>query len=394
MAEEGYANFMRYEDIDKAPEEQARGITINACHVEYTSANRHYAHTDCPGHIDYIKNMITGTSQMDGAILVVAATDGVMPQTQEHLYLASQIGVKHIVVFINKADQCDEEMLELVELETRELLDHYGFDGNEAPVIKGSALSALNNKEPEIGVESIKKLIQAMDEYVPEPQRDLAGDLFLPVEGAVSIPGRGTVVTGTILQGTVKKTDSVELMGHGKSYQCAVGDLHVFKKSVPQAVAGENVGVLLRGIRKEVVERGMFLCTPHSLKQCDSFRAQIYMRMKNEGGRSKPITTNYINQMYADTWDIACCVRLPEDMSMLMPGDTANVHMLLRSPMVLRKGMRFMVRENYFTAITGIVTEVLPPTDIKISGFNYQHPKAMHIESNSSVVRKKRARKS
>lgn len=286
--------FVKYEDIDRAPEEKARGITINSTHVQYETENRHYAHTDCPGHIDYVKNMITGTSQMDGAILVIAATDGTMPQTREHLLLAKQIGVEQIVVYINKADIVDEEMLELVEIEARELLEEYGFDNQNIAIVAGSALMALKGEKPDIGKDSILKLMEAVDSTIPTPKRDLSGPFYMPVESNVSVSGRGTVAIGTVARGVLKKGQELELLGHGNSIKTAASDIHVFHKSVPQCTAGDNVGVLLRGVKLELVQRGMFLSEPGSLKQFDTFEAQIYVLTKAEGGRSKPVMDQYI----------------------------------------------------------------------------------------------------
>lgn len=286
--------FVKYEDIDRAPEEKARGITINSTHIQYETKNRHYAHTDCPGHIDYVKNMITGTSQMDGAILVIAATDGTMPQTREHLLLAKQIGVEQIVVYINKADIVDNEMLELVEIEARELLEEYGFDSQNTAIVAGSALMALNGDKPDIGKESILKLMEAVDSTIPTPKRDLSGPFYMPVESNVSVPGRGTVAVGTVAQGVLEKGQEVELLGHGNSVKTAASDIHIFRKSVPQCAAGDNIGVLLRGVKSELVQRGMFLSEPGYMKQFDTFEAQVYVLTKAEGGRSKPVLDQYI----------------------------------------------------------------------------------------------------
>ena len=286
--------FVKYEDIDRAPEEKARGITINSTHVQYETKSRHYAHTDCPGHIDYVKNMITGTSQMDGAILVIAATDGTMPQTREHLLLAKQIGVEQIVVYINKADIVDNEMLELVEIEARELLEEYGFDSQNTAIVAGSALMALNGDKPDIGKESILKLMEAIDSTIPTPKRDLSGPFYMPVESSVSVPGRGTVAVGTVAQGVLEKGQEVELLGHGNSIKTAASDIHIFRKSVPQCAAGDNIGVLLRGVKSELVQRGMFLSEPGYMKQFDTFEAQVYVLTKAEGGRSKPVMDQYI----------------------------------------------------------------------------------------------------
>ncbi|KAJ8303909.1 hypothetical protein KUTeg_017492 [Tegillarca granosa] len=303
LANEGKANYIKYDDIDRAPEEKKRGITINQCHVQYETDKRHYAHTDCPGHIDYIKNMIIGTSQMDGAILVVAATDGTMPQTREHLLLAKQIGIKNIIIYINKADVVDNEMLELVELEIRELLTEFGFDGESAPVICGSALNALNDENEEIGKQSILKLLDAIDKHVTVPERDLSGPFYLPIESSVTVPGRGTVGIGTVVQGEIKKGSALELLGFGNTIKTVASDIHVFQKSVPSCKAGENVGILLRGVKRELVSRGMFLCEPKSQNQYNAFKAQIYVLRKDEGGRSKPIKDGYQQLIYCKTLD-------------------------------------------------------------------------------------------
>ncbi|KAL8578000.1 hypothetical protein ACOMHN_048776 [Nucella lapillus] len=385
--------YIQYDDIDRAPEEKARGITINSTHVQYETGKRHYAHTDCPGHIDYVKNMITGTSQMDGAILVIAATDGTMPQTREHLLLAKQIGVERIVVFINKADIVDHEMLELVEIEARELLDEYGFDGTNSAVIAGSALMALKGENPDIGKESILKLMNAVDSTIPTPQRDVSGPFYMPVESSVSIPGRGTVAVGTVVQGSLKKSQEIELLGFGNSIKTAASDIHIFRKSVPKCTAGDNVGVLLRGVKSELVQRGMFLSQPDSMKQFDTFEAQVYVLSKAEGGRSKPVMDQYIQMMYSNTWNISACLKLAGEGSMLMPGDTATVRVLLRKPMVIKEGHRFTIRENSLTTVTGLMTKMLPPTDLQLPGFNYERPRTHRIEGNAWLTMKNRARK-
>ena len=320
LAEKGCAEFVDYDRIDRAPEEKARGITINACHVEYNSDKRHYAHTDCPGHRDFIKNMICGTSQMDGSILVVAATDGTMPQTREHVLLATQLGVNNLVVYINKADVVDSEMLELVEMEVCDLLDEFGLDSENTPIVFGSALCALKGENDDIGKNSILKLIEKIDDHIPIPQRNLEDPFLVPVEGSVSIQGRGTVVIGTLLRGTMKRGDRVDAMGFGRTINSRVGDIQQFNKSVESAQDGENVGVLLRGVKKDLIERGMFLSAPGGVIQCDHFKCQIYVRNKHEGGRSKPIKTNYIQQLFTETCNIAACVNLPDNLPMAMPG--------------------------------------------------------------------------
>lgn len=392
LAREGKANFMKYDDIDRAPEEKKRGITINQCHVQYETDTRHYAHTDCPGHIDYIKNMITGTSQMDGAILVVAATDGTMPQTREHLLLAKQIGVKKIVIYINKADVVDNEMLELVEIEIRELLTEFGLDGDNAPVIPGSALNALNDENEEIGKNSILKLLDAVDKYVTIPERDFSGPFYLPVENAVAVPGRGTVAIGTVVRGEVKKGGALELIGFGNTIKTVASDIHVFKSSVPSCQAGENVGILLRGVKRDFVSRGMFLCQPKSANQYSSFKAQIYVLKKDEGGRSNPIKQGYQQVMYCKTWSVGCHLIVPEDVDMIMPGDTASVQVLLQKPMVFTEGTNFTIRENKITTITGLITEPLD-LKLKVKGFNFEHPKSISHETNSRVVKSKKFKK-
>ncbi|XP_046404540.1 elongation factor Tu [Ischnura elegans] len=361
---DGLGKFVSYEDIDRAPEERARGITINATHVEYSTSFRHYAHTDCPGHVDFIKNMISGTSQMDAAILVVAATDGVMPQTREHMLLAKQVGVEKMIVFINKADLVDEEVRELVEIEIRELLTDFGFDGISTPVIVGSALLALKGDSSEFGVPSVKKLLNALDTYIPSPSRDFTSPFVLPVDNAFTVPGRGTVVTGTLLKGTVKKNDEAELMGYDEKIKTSVGDIQVFKKSVPKAVAGENVGALLRGVKISSVHKGMMLCAFNSAVISNRFLAKIYFLSRSEGGRRKPVTSNYIQQLFSKTWSVACRVDLMEGVSMIMPGEHATVYLTLIKKMVFNPGQPFTLRENNITVATGIVIEVKPSVQV------------------------------
>nr|XP_046272347.1 elongation factor Tu, mitochondrial [Scatophagus argus] len=364
LADVGGANYKKYEDIDNAPEEKARGITINASHVEYTTANRHYAHTDCPGHADYVKNMITGTAQMDGCILVVAATDGQMPQTREHLLLARQIGVEHVVVFINKADAVeDKEMLELVEIEIRELLTEFGYDGENTPVVIGSALCALENREPELGVNSVLQLLEIVDSYVPLPKRELDKPFLLPIEGVCSIPGRGTVVTGTMERGVVKKGDDAEFMGHNRSFKSVVTGIEMFHKSLDQAEAGDNLGALIRGLKREDVRRGMVMCKPGSIKPHQKVQAQVYILSKEEGGRHKPFVSNFMPVMFSLTWDMACRVTLSADKEMVMPGEDTSLTLTLRQPMVLEKGQRFTLRDGNKTIGTGLVTDILTVTE-------------------------------
>ncbi|XP_045156687.2 elongation factor Tu, mitochondrial-like isoform X2 [Mercenaria mercenaria] len=385
--------FFDYASIDRAAEERRRGITIYATHVSYETAKRHYAHTDCPGHIDFIKNMITGTSQMDGAILVVAATDGTMPQTREHLLLARQIGLQRVVVFLNKADIVDEEMLELVELEVRELLEEFGYDSEETPVICGSALEALQGKDTKYGKGAILKLADTIDTYIQVPERDLEAPFFLPVESSVSVPGRGTVLIGTLLRGVLRRGAEAHLLGHDNFFKTSASDLQVFNKSVPECKAGENVGVLIRGIKNDVIKRGMALCAPDSQVQSNFVEAQIYVLTKGEGGRSKPLMNNYTQNLFSSIWNIDSMVRFLPDTEMVMPGETAKVNILFRRSMVVREGQKFTVRENALTTISGIVTQVLPISDIEIKGFNYRPPAAMKIESGSRVVQARRGKK-
>ncbi|KAM6914016.1 elongation factor Tu, mitochondrial [Lycodopsis pacificus] len=364
LSDAGGANFKKYEEIDNAPEEKARGITINASHVEYTTANRHYAHTDCPGHADYVKNMITGTSQMDGCILVVAATDGQMPQTREHLLLARQIGVEHVVIFINKADAVeDKEMVELVEIEIRELLTEFGYDGENTPVVVGSALCALENREPELGVNAVMKLLDVVDSYVPLPKRELEKPFLLPIEGVFSIPGRGTVVTGTMERGIIKKGDDCEFVGHNRSFKSVVTGIEMFHKSLDRAEAGDNLGALVRGVKREDIRRGMVMCKPGSIMPYQTIKAQVYVLSKEEGGRHKPFVTNFMPVMFSLTWDMACRVTLPDDKEMVMPGEDTSLTLTLRQPMVLEKGQRFTLRDGNKTIGTGLVTDILAAKD-------------------------------
>ncbi|KAI1884749.1 hypothetical protein AGOR_G00229710 [Albula goreensis] len=354
LAEAGGARYKKYEDIDNAPEEKARGITINASHVEYTTANRHYGHIDCPGHADYVKNMITGTAQLDGCILVVAATDGQMPQTREHLLLARQIGVEHVVVFINKADAVDDpEMLELVELEIRELLTEFGYDGTNTPIVTGSALCALENKKPEIGVDAVMKLLEVVDTHVPLPKRELDKPFLLPIECVYSIPGRGTVVTGTLERGLIKKGDECEFVGHNRSFKSVVTGIEMFHQSLDRAEAGDNLGALVRGLKREDVRRGMVMSKPSSIQPHQKVQAQVYILSKEEGGRHKPFVTNFMPVMFSLTWDMACRVTLPGDKEMVMPGEDTSLTLQLRQPMVLEKGQRFTLRDGNRTIGTG-----------------------------------------
>ncbi|KPI91630.1 Elongation factor Tu, mitochondrial [Papilio xuthus] len=339
-----------YTDIDNAPEEKARGITINVAHVEYQTEQRHYGHTDCPGHADYIKNMITGTAQMDGAILVVAATDGVMPQTREHLLLAKQIGIQHVVVFINKVDAADEEMVELVEMEIRELMTEMGYDGDNTPVIK-------EGKSPEIGAEAINKLLQEVDSFIPTPVRELDKPFLMPVESVHSIPGRGTVITGRLHRGVLKKGTECEIVGHGKTMKTTVTGVEMFHKTLDEAQAGDQLGALVRSIKREQIKRGMVMAKPGTVKAHDNVEAAVYILSKEEGGRSKPFTSFIQLQMFSMTWDCATQVNIP-DKEMVMPGEDATLQLRLLKPMVCEAGQRFTLRLGDLTLGTGVVTKI------------------------------------
>ncbi|XP_013186766.2 elongation factor Tu [Amyelois transitella] len=364
LANDGLAKFTSFEEIDKAPEEKARGITINAAHVGYSTKLRHYAHTDCPGHADYVRNMISGASQMDAAILVVAANDGPMPQTREHLLLAKQVGINYILVFINKADIVDNELLELVEIEMRELLSDFGYDGSTVPVICGSALKALNGDESEYGASSIRKLLDTMDSYIPPIMRDLKSPFLMPIDNAFTVPGRGTVVVGTIKRGVMKKNDEADLMGFGYNIKTSLSDIQIFRKSVTEALAGDNVGVLLRGMKMKSVETGMLLCASKSFELSNHYKAKVYFLTRSEGGRKKPIFSKYSQQMFSGTWNIACRIDLDPSMQMMMPGDHGEVYLTLLEGMVMTQGQPFTIRENNVTVATGIVTETLPSIDV------------------------------
>lgn len=358
LAEKQLAQAKAYGDIDNAPEEKARGITINIAHIEYQTDSRHYGHTDCPGHADYIKNMITGTAQMDGAILVVAATDGTMPQTREHLLLAKQIGIEHIVVFINKVDAADEEMVELVEMEIRELLTKMGYDGDAIPVIKGSALCALEDKSPEIGKEAVFKLLDAVDNSIPTPIRDLDKPFLLPVENTYSISGRGTVVTGRLERGKLKKGLECEFVGHNKQFKTTITGLEMFHKILEEAHAGDQVGVLVRGLKRDEVKRGMIMAKPGTMKSNDHVNGQVYVLTPEEGGRKKPVTNLAQLRMYSKTWDVTIQVRFV-DKAMGMPGEDCRVEIKLFKPMVCEMGQRFTLRDGSVTVCTGVITEWL-----------------------------------
>ncbi|XP_008203573.1 elongation factor Tu, mitochondrial [Nasonia vitripennis] len=360
LSEKELAKAKNYNEIDNAPEEKARGITINVAHIEYQTEKRHYSHTDCPGHADYIKNMITGTAQMDGAILVVAATDGAMPQTKEHLLLAKQIGIEHIVVFINKVDAADAEMVELVEMEIRELMTEMGYDGDKIPVIKGSALSALEGKNPEIGSEAIMKLLEQIDGYVPVPVRDLDKPFLLPVEGTYSIPGRGTVVSGRLERGKLKKGQEVEFVGYNKQLKSTVTGIEMFHKILETAEAGDQLGALIKGVKREDIRRGMIMAKPGSVKAYDHVEAQAYILTSEEGGRKKAVQDHIQLQMYSKTWDCPAQVTIPGK-NLAMPGEDAKLDLKLLKNMVCEKGQRFTLRDGTVTVGTGVITNLLAP---------------------------------
>ncbi len=360
MAEKHGGEFKAYDQIDNAPEERARGITIATAHVEYESDTRHYAHVDCPGHADYVKNMITGAAQMDGAILVVSAADGPMPQTREHILLARQVGVPYILVYLNKADMVDdEELLELVEMEVRELLDSYDFPGDDTPIIVGSALKALEGDQSEIGVPSIYKLVDAMDEYIPTPERAVDGDFLMPVEDVFSISGRGTVVTGRIERGVVHVGDEVEIVGIRETQKTTVTGVEMFRKLLDEGQAGDNVGVLLRGTKRDEVERGQVLAKPGSITPHTKFEAEVYVLSKEEGGRHKPFFTGYRPQFYFRTTDVTGSVDLPEGVEMVMPGDNVKMTVSLIAPIAMEEGLRFAIREGGRTVGAGVVSKII-----------------------------------
>jgi len=360
MAETHGGTFMAYDQIDKAPEEKARGITISTAHVEYQSPARHYAHVDCPGHADYIKNMITGAAQMDGAILVVSAADGPMPQTREHILLARQVGVPYIVVYLNKADMVDDaELLELVELEVRELLSKYDFPGDVTPVVTGSALKALEGDKGPLGVPSVVKLVEEMDRYIPVPERAIDGAFLMLVEDVFSISGRGTVVTGRIERGIVKVNDEVEIIGLKPTVKTICTGVEMFRKLLDQGQAGDNVGVLLRGTKREDVERGQVLAKPGSITPHTKFESEVYVLTKEEGGRHTPFFKGYRPQFYFRTTDVTGAVELPEGVEMVMPGDNIKVTIELISPIAMEEGLRFAIREGGRTVGAGVVSKIL-----------------------------------
>ena len=359
LAETGGATFTSYDNIDKAPEERERGITISTAHVEYETSARHYAHVDCPGHADYVKNMITGAAQMDGAILVVSATDGPMPQTREHILLARQVGVPAMVVFMNKVDLVDDaEILELVELEIRELLSSYEFPGDDIPIIQGSAVAALNDKTPEIGHDAVLKLMAAVDEYIPQPERPLDKPFMMPIEDVFSISGRGTVVTGRVETGIVKVGEEVEIVGINDTRKTTVTGVEMFRKLLDQGQAGDNVGALIRGVGREEVERGQVLCKPGSIKPHTDFSSEVYVLSKEEGGRHTPFFANYRPQFYFRTTDVTGTVELPEGTEMVMPGDNVALGIKLIAPIAMDVGQRFTIREGGRTVGAGVVSGI------------------------------------
>jgi elongation factor Tu len=358
LAKSGGASFTAYDQIDKAPEERARGITISTAHVEYETANRHYAHVDCPGHADYVKNMITGAAQMDGAILVVSAADGPMPQTREHILLARQVGVPALVVFLNKCDMADPDLLELVEMEVRELLSSYQFPGDDIPVIKGSALMALEDKSPELGENAILELMAAVDAYIPQPERAIDRPFLMPVEDVFSISGRGTVVTGRVERGVVKVGEEVEIVGLKATVKTTVTGVEMFRKLLDSGQAGDNIGALLRGTKREDVERGQVLAAPNSIKPHNKFKAEAYVLTKEEGGRHTPFFTNYRPQFYFRTTDVTGVVTLPEGVEMVMPGDNVSMDVELIAPIAMDEGLRFAIREGGRTVGAGVVASI------------------------------------
>ena len=360
LAMKGFAEKREYGDIDAAPEERERGITIATAHIEYETENRHYAHVDCPGHADYVKNMITGAAQMDGAILVVSAADGPMPQTREHILLSRQVGVPKIVVFMNKADMVDdEELTELVEMEIRELLDAYEFPGDDTPIVVGSALKALEGDDSEIGMPAVKQLVETLDEYIPEPERAVDQPFLMPIEDVFSISGRGTVVTGRVERGIVKVGDDIDIIGIKETESTTCTGVEMFRKLLDEGRAGENVGVLLRGTKREDVERGQVLAIPGSITPHTKFEAQVYVLIKDEGGRHTPFFKGYRPQFYFRTTDVTGSVELPEGVEMVMPGDDINMVAELICPIAMDEGLRFAIREGGRTVGAGVVTKVI-----------------------------------
>ncbi len=360
LAEKGLAEKQDYDQIDNAPEEKARGITINTTHVEYSTEKRHYAHVDCPGHADYVKNMITGAAQMDGAILVVSAADGPMPQTREHILLAKQVGVPYIVVFMNKCDMVDDpELLDLVEMEIRDLLKSYGFPGDTIPITRGSALKALEGDKGELGEQSIMKLMDSVDAYIPDPKRDTDKPFLMPIEDVFTISGRGTVVTGRVERGIVKVGEDIEIVGLRPTQKTTCTGVEMFRKLLDQGQAGDNVGILLRGTKREEVERGQVLCKPGSITPHTEFEAEIYVLTKEEGGRHTPFFKNYRPQFYFRTTDVTGTVTLPDTVEMVMPGDNIKISVALISPIAMEEGLKFAIREGGRTIGAGIVSKVI-----------------------------------
>lgn len=360
LSEKGYSKAMTYEDIDRAPEEKARKITINTSHIEYETDNRHYGHIDCPGHADYVKNMITGAAQMDGGILVVAATDGPMPQTREHILLAKQVGIPQLVVFLNKCDMVDdEELLELVEMEIRELLDFYEFDGDETPIIRGSALAAAEGRDPELGADAVMELMAAVDQTIPEPTRDLDKPFLMPIEDVFSIAGRGTVVTGRVEQGKVNVGDELEVVGLGGDVKTTCTGVEMFKKLLDYGGAGDNIGALLRGIKREDVRRGQVLAQPGTISTGTKFEAEVYALSKEEGGRHTPFQSNYRPQFFFRTADVTGNLMLKDGQEMVLPGENSTLDVELISPIAMEPGLRFNIREGGRTVGTGVVTKIL-----------------------------------
>ncbi|MCG5539525.1 MULTISPECIES: elongation factor Tu, partial [unclassified Halorhodospira] len=360
LAEAHGGDARAFDQIDNAPEERARGITIATAHVEYESESRHYAHVDCPGHADYVKNMITGAAQMDGSILVVSAADGPMPQTREHILLARQVGVPAIVVFLNKADMVDDaELLELVEMEVRELLSDYDFDGDNIPVVTGSALKALEGDDSEMGRPAIIKLVEAMDEHIPQPERPVDGDFLMPIEDVFSISGRGTVVTGRVERGVIKVGEEVEIVGITETRKTTCTGVEMFRKLLDQGEAGDNIGALLRGIKRDDVERGQVLCKPKSITPHTHFEAEVYVLSKDEGGRHTPFFNGYRPQFYFRTTDVTGTVTLPEGTEMVMPGDNVKMTVQLIAPIAMEDGLRFAIREGGRTVGAGVVSKII-----------------------------------
>ena len=360
LSKAGGSESMSYEDIDNAPEEKERGITINTAHVEYETDTRHYAHVDCPGHADYVKNMITGAAQMDGAILVVSATDGPMPQTREHILLARQVGVPRLVIFLNKVDQLggDKELVELVELEVRELLNEYGFEGDDTPIVSGSALAAVENSDPETGEKAILELMSKVDEWIPQPTRDVDKPFSLAIEDVFSISGRGTVVTGRVEQGKLNVGDKIEVVGIKDTQETTATGIEMFRKLLDYAEAGDNVGVLLRGIEKDQVERGQVLCAPGSIKPHQKFEAEVYVLKKEEGGRHTPFFKGYRPQFYFRTTDVTGSIELGENVEMVMPGDNTKMNVELICPVAMADGLKFSIREGGRTVGAGVISKI------------------------------------